>query len=297
MEKQRWEESEKRKAEQEEEEEDEEEEEEEEEEDQRWERQKKEDPSARKGRKVAKRWVFQCRIVAREGRKVGSLKRRVRSHLGRWEIKNCTSLWRKAHVEVKPSKTSHVRSFGSWDVQKAHAVVARSTCRIKNAGDVEEVHAIVAWSTCWSQNVEKVRAPCAKHMSKSKWQRHHMFGPLLEFVMLNNTTCGCGGKCVSNQNAKSKPFSDHFPKLRCRTSARRCGTKQVLKSKPDVRTTLGRSSVVVPGRRNGFCILSRMSKTWGLCGSFKRMAGVRRWKRVCKEEFRVGGAAHAVQET
>ena len=34
---------------------------------------------------------FQC-FVAPEGRKIGSLKRRVRRHLGRWEIKNCTPL-------------------------------------------------------------------------------------------------------------------------------------------------------------------------------------------------------------
>ena len=44
--------------------------------------QKKEDAGARKGSKVAKHCVFQC-FVAPEGRKVGSLKRRVRRHLAR----------------------------------------------------------------------------------------------------------------------------------------------------------------------------------------------------------------------
>ena len=44
--------------------------------------QKKEDAGARKGRKVAKRGVFPM-IVAPAGRKVGSLNRRVRSHLAR----------------------------------------------------------------------------------------------------------------------------------------------------------------------------------------------------------------------
>ena len=43
-----------------------------------------------------------------EGRKVGSLKRRVRSHLARWEMKNCTSLRREAHFEVKMYKTHQV---------------------------------------------------------------------------------------------------------------------------------------------------------------------------------------------
>ena len=94
--------------------------------------QKKEDADARKGRKVAKHCVFQW-FEAPEGRKVGSLKRRVRSQLARWEMKNCMPLWREADFEVKMLKTPGVRTtFGSWDVEKVHAVVARSTCRSQN---------------------------------------------------------------------------------------------------------------------------------------------------------------------
>ena len=48
--------------------------------------------------------VFFQWFVAPEGRKVGALKRRVRSNLARWEMKNCTPLWREAHVEVKMHK-------------------------------------------------------------------------------------------------------------------------------------------------------------------------------------------------
>ena len=67
-------------------------------------------------------------FVAPAGPKVGSLKRQVRSHPAKWEIKNCTPLWREAHFEVKMCKTHQVRStFGSWDVEKVHAVVARTT--------------------------------------------------------------------------------------------------------------------------------------------------------------------------
>ena len=44
--------------------------------------------------------------------------------------KKCTPLWREAHVEVKTYKTPHVwTTFGSWDVEKVHTVVARSTFR------------------------------------------------------------------------------------------------------------------------------------------------------------------------
>ena len=105
--------------------------------------------------------VFFQWFVAPEGRKVGSLKWRVRSHLARWEVKNCTPLWRQAHFEVKTHKTHQRRStlgscdvekctplwreahvegksvknwrsqttFGTWDDEKVHAVVARSTFR------------------------------------------------------------------------------------------------------------------------------------------------------------------------
>ena len=47
--------------------------------------------------------------------------------------KKCTPLWREAHVEVKMDKTHQVRTtFGSCDVEKVHAVVARSTCLSQN---------------------------------------------------------------------------------------------------------------------------------------------------------------------
>ena len=42
-------------------------------------------------------------------------------------FQNATRLWRKAHLQVKMHKTPHSRShFGSYDVQKLHAAVARS---------------------------------------------------------------------------------------------------------------------------------------------------------------------------
>ena len=47
--------------------------------------------------------------------------------------KKCTALWREAHFQVKMYKTHHVRTtFRSWDVEKVHAVVARSTFRSQN---------------------------------------------------------------------------------------------------------------------------------------------------------------------
>ena len=48
--------------------------------------------------------------------------------------KKCTPFWREAHFEVKIMfKTPHVcATFGSWDVEKVHAVVAQSTFRSQN---------------------------------------------------------------------------------------------------------------------------------------------------------------------
>ena len=59
---------------------------------------KKEDPGA-KSRNTVFSMFFQW-FEGPEGRKVGSLKRRVRSQLARWEMKNCTPFWREAHFQV-----------------------------------------------------------------------------------------------------------------------------------------------------------------------------------------------------
>ena len=77
--------------------------------------------------------VFSQWFVAPEGRKVGWLKRRVRSHLARWEMKKCTPSRREAHFRVKMYKAYRSRStFGSWDDEKVHVIVARSTFRSQN---------------------------------------------------------------------------------------------------------------------------------------------------------------------
>ena len=92
--------------------------------------QKKEDKKVENSRHAV---FFQCFVVP-EGRKVCSLKRQVRSHLGRGALKNCMPLWAEAHLEVNTFKTHHVWStFGSWDVKKVHAVVARSAQKAATA--------------------------------------------------------------------------------------------------------------------------------------------------------------------
>ena len=208
--------------------------------------------------------VFFQWFVAPEGRKVGSLKRRVRSHLAR------------------------------WDVEKVQAVVARSTFPSQNVQNTP------ASDHYWKLRCRKSARRCgAKHISKSKCTKHTTFGPLLEVEMSKKRST------FRSQNVQNTPFSDHFWKLRYRKSARRCGAKHISKSKctkhtilgplledemskkctplwreahfevkmyktHHVRTTFGHSDLISRGRRKGLCTLSKVSKTWGFCSISKK---------------------------
>ena len=161
--------------------------------------------------------VFFQWFVAPEGRKVGSLK--LGSHLARWEMKSCTPLWREAHFQVKMYKTPHVgTTFASWDIEKVHAVVARSTLLSQNAQNTP------VSDHFWKLRCRNSARLCgAKHVFKSKGKKHLMFGPLLEVAVVAQRTC-------RSQNVQSTSCSDHFWKLRCPKSARRCGAKHISKS-------------------------------------------------------------------
>ena len=179
--------------------------------------------------------VFFQWFGAPEGRKVGSLKRRVRSQLARWEMKKCTPLWREAHLQVKMYKTHHSRTtFGSWDVEKVHAVVARSTFRSENVlkhtilGPLLEVEMSKKCTPLWRE----------AHLQVKMYKTHHSrttFGSWdvqkVHAVVARST--------FASQNVQNTPFSDHFWKLRCPESARRCGAKHISKSKCTKHTSSG----------------------------------------------------------
>ena len=128
--------------------------------------------------------VFFQWFVAPEGRKVGSLKRRVRSHLARWAMKKCTPLWREAHFQVKMCKAHHARTtLGSWDVEKVHAVVARGTFRSQNVQNTP------CSDHSWKLRCRKSARRCGtRHISKSKCAKHTILGPLLEVEMSKKCT-------------------------------------------------------------------------------------------------------------
>ena len=84
-------------------------------------------------------WKFRCRKSACRCGERHISKSRCAKHTRSGPLlevemsKKCTPLWREAHFEVKMYKTHHARTtFGGSDVEKLHAVVARSTFRSQN---------------------------------------------------------------------------------------------------------------------------------------------------------------------
>ena len=239
MEKQRWEESEKRR-------------EEKKREDQRRERVRRKKMQARGKVEKSRCIVFFQWVLAAEGRKVGSRKRRVRSCLGRWKMNNCMQLWREARIEVKMYKTLHVRTtFGSWDVEKAHTVVAQSTLPSQN------VQSTPTSNHFWKLRCRKRGRCCgAKHVSKSKCAKHTRFGPLFE-VEISKKWREADFQVKSAKNWRVR--LEHFWRFRW-------GLR---------------------GRRKGLCTLPKVR---GFVAFPKTMAGVRHLKRIWNDAFRVAGA-------
>ena len=150
-------------------------------------------------------WKLRCRKSARRCGAKHISKSKCTKHLSVGPLlevamsKKCTPLWRQAHFEVKMYKTLGVRTtFGICDVEKVHAVVARSTFRSQNVQNTP------CSDHFWRFGCRKSARRCgAKHISKSKVLKTDGLGPLLEVQM-------------------SK---------KCPKSARRCGAKHISKSK------------------------------------------------------------------
>ena len=150
--------------------------------------------------------------------------------------KKCTPLWREAHFEVKMLKTHQLRTtFGSWDVEKVHAVVARSTFRSQNVQNTP------CSDHFWKLRCRNSARRCGpKHSSKSKCTKHTTFGTLLEVEMSKKCT-----PLWREAHFQVKMYKAHH-----------------------VRTIFGGSEVVSRGRRKGLWTLSKVSKTWGFCSIF-----------------------------
>ena len=176
--------------------------------------------------------------------------------------KKCTPLWREAHFKVKMCKTHHSRTtFGSWDVEKVHAVVARSTFPSQN------VQNTAGPDHFWKLRCRKSARRCgAKHISKSKCTKHSRSGPLLEVEMSKKctplwreahfqvkmyktqqvrTTFGSwdvekvhavvARSTFPSQNVKNTRGSDHFWRFRCRFASQAQGIVHLVTSEQNVR--------------------------------------------------------------
>ena len=247
---------------------------------------KKEDAGAGKGGKVTIQW-----FVAPEGRKVGSLKRQVQSHLGRWEMKNCTPLWREAHLQVKKLKTPHIRNtFGSSDVEKDHALVARSTFPSQNVqnppgpepGALLEVEMLKKCTPLWREARFQVKTYKAHRVQRTfgSWDVQNVYA-----VVARST--------FRSQNVQSTSASAHFWKLRCRKSARRCGAKHISKSESLKKTHVAplldvEASFCVAGARDS-APCQKWTKREGFVAYPKRWQAWDAWRGPAKMHF----ACHA----
>ena len=184
-------------------------------EEKKWEDQRRKKKQVRK--KVGKSAIH-CVFptICGSGRKVGSLKRRVRSQL-----------------QVKMHTSPHERTaFGSWDVEKVHSRccakhISKSKCAKhtilgpflevemskKCTPLLREAHFQVklrkahhSRTTFLTFRCRKSAHRCgAKHISKQKNTKCHMYGPLLTFRCRKSAHC-CGAKHIS----KSKCTKRHM---------------------------------------------------------------------------------------
>ena len=123
-------------------------------------------------------------------------------------------------------KAAGAEPAGQMRDEQLHAVVARSTFASEKAKSTP------APDHFWKLRCRKSARRCgAKHISKSKCTKHTSSGPLLEVEMSKKCTPLWREQKFRSQNVQNTPAPDHFWKLRCRKSARRCGAKHISKSK------------------------------------------------------------------
>ena len=116
----------------------------------------------------------------------------------RKSARRCDKLWREAHLQVKKLKPPHLQTtFGSRDVEKVHAVVARSTFRSQN------VQKTPCLDHFWKLRCRKSARRCgAKHIPKSKRTKHSMLRALLGVEMSKAH--------LEVKSVKKLTVSDHF---------------------------------------------------------------------------------------
>ena len=138
-------------------------------------------------------------------------------------------IWGSGWSKSRLAKAAGAEPAGQMRDEKLHAVVARSTFPSQNVQNTP------LSDHFWKLQCQKSARRCgAKQISKSKCTKHTIVGPLLEVAMSKKCTPLWHEDARSifpSQNVQNTPWLDHFWKLRCRKSARRCGGKHISKSK------------------------------------------------------------------
>ena len=86
---------------------------------------------------------------------------------------------------------------------------------------------------------EKLHAVVARSTSRSQNVQNKPCSDHFWKLRCRKSARRCGAKHISKSNAQNTTGSDHFWKLRCRKSARRCGAKHISKSKCTKHTRFG----------------------------------------------------------
>ena len=114
----------------------------------------------------------------------------------------------------KPRCRKSAHRCGAKHISKSKVYKAHQVRTTFGSCDVEKVHAVVARSTFASEK--------AKYTSRSDhfWK-----------LRSRKSARRCGVKHICSEKTKYTARSDHFWKWRCRKSARRCGAKHMSKSR------------------------------------------------------------------
>ena len=128
-----------------------------------------------------------------------------------WEMKKRMSLRREAHVRVKMYKAPQLRSaFRSWDVEKVHAAVARSTFPSQN------VQNTAASEHFWKLRCRKSARRCGgKHASKSKCTKHKVRSTFWNWDV-EKVHAIVARSTVRSQKWTQLRGTEHFWTFRCR---------------------------------------------------------------------------------
>ena len=204
--------------------------------------------------------VFFKWLVAPEGRKVLA-KAAGAKPAGQMRDKQLHAVVARSTLEVKTYQTPQLRmTCRSWDVEKVHAVVARSTFRsqyVQNTpGSVKMYKTHQVRTTFGSWDVEKVHDVVVPSTFRSQHVQNTQVWTTFGSWDVEKVHAVVAGSTFRSQNVKSTACSDHF--------LRDCAPCQ------------------------------KWAKREGFVAFPKTMAGVGHLKRICKDKFCV---PDAVQET